>query len=284
MEVVAKEDVMRNVVVFGETGAGKSSVINMIAGEEVAKTSGDAKGCTFQSTPYTVCLDGARIKVWDTAGLNEGDKGTVAAKDAIISLYSLLKGLEDGISLLVYCVRGPRVRDTTVRNYTMFHDGLCDQKVPIVLVVTGLEQEDPMDEWWDRNRDVFLEQKMLFAGQACTTATRGKRKSGLYMFEREYEESKKKVQKLVKRHSGKPWKMQTARWLTSVIMKTANWLAGVFKVQPFVLRRTLYELLMEYGGFSAKEAKKYANDAEDEEGWSLRKVFEVFGPVFQVGS
>jgi len=36
-----------NIVVFGETGTGKSSVINLIAGRQIAETSSEAKGPVF---------------------------------------------------------------------------------------------------------------------------------------------------------------------------------------------------------------------------------------------
>jgi small GTP-binding protein len=258
---MTKEDV-HNVVVFGETGAGKSSLINMIAGHQVAETSSRATGCTFHSTPYHVDIGGTHVTLWDTAGLNEGEIGTVAAKDAIINLYKLLRSLQDGLSLLVYCVRG-RIKTSTIKNYMMFYHGLCQGKIPIVLVVTGLELEHSMDDWWEENRNDFLRERMFFDGHACIAATKGKLGPTGYMFEREYEESKEKVLKLIGgRCRGVPWKMKTALWMISAVKNAINFWTGVFKVQPLVLSRILYEVLMEHAGLSNNEARKLANDAE----------------------
>lgn len=104
-----------NVVIFGETGAGKSSVINMIAGEKIAITSSSLSGCTFDSTKYMVAINGIQFRLWDTAGLNETEHGTVATKDAIIRLYRLINelSLNGGVNLLVYCVRAPRITRST---------------------------------------------------------------------------------------------------------------------------------------------------------------------------
>jgi len=76
--------------------------------------------------------------------------------DKLLPMYSSLFDTGRVVSAcLFYCVRGPRIKETTVYNYKMFYQGLFQGEIPIVLVVTGLEQEDPMDAWWRRNGDVF---------------------------------------------------------------------------------------------------------------------------------
>lgn len=259
---MAKQDV-QNVVVFGETGAGKSSVINMIVGRQVAETSSRATGCTFQSKPYSVDLGGMSVTLWDTAGLNEGEVGTVAAKDAIVNLYKLLRSLENGLSLLLYCVRG-RIKASTVKNYRMFYHGLCQKNIPIVLVVTGLELENSMDTWWTENKGEFEKQQMYFSDHACITATKGKLGPSGFTFEREYEASKVKVVKLIRdrcRHA--PWKMKTSLWMISTVKNAFNFWTRMFNIQPLVLSRILYEVLLEHAGLSSSEARKLANAAEN---------------------
>lgn len=259
---MAQEDV-HNVVVFGETGAGKSSVINMIAGRQVAATSSRATGCTFESKPYPVDLGGMSVTLWDTAGLNEGEVGTVAAKDAIVNLYKLLRSLESGLSLLIYCIRG-RIKASTVKNYAMFYHGLCQQNIPIVLVVTGLELESSMDSWWTVNKGEFRKQEMYFNGYACITATKGKLGPHGFTFEREYEESKDKVVKLIRdRCRPVPWKMKTSLWMIKAVKNAFNFWTRVFNVQPFVLSRILYQVLVDHAGLSKQEARKLANAAEN---------------------
>jgi len=173
-------------------------LINLIVGKDVAETSSGAMGCTFESKPYPVEVEGVPLVLWDTSGLNEGEKGKVAAKNAVSQVYHLIRSLENnGVSLLVFCVRGPRIRETTIENYQLFFSTFCLAKVPIVLVVTGLENEDPMDAWWLKNKDTFDIQGMLFHGHACVTATKGKIKKGRYIHEEEFEESRVKVRKLI---------------------------------------------------------------------------------------
>ncbi|KAG1864959.1 P-loop containing nucleoside triphosphate hydrolase protein, partial [Suillus subalutaceus] len=163
----------RNVVIFGESGSGKSSVINAITQTQLAETSSDATGCTFSYQCYPVEISGQRYVLFDTAGLNEGSTGAVPAAKAEKELKRLLRGLmspgSDGIGLLVYCVRSTRARQALIRNYNLFYSVICRKKVPIVVVVTGLENETDMQGWWYANAKEFKSRGMYFQDHACVT-------------------------------------------------------------------------------------------------------------------
>src|SRR5258706_15773249 len=100
---------MHNVILFGESGSGKSSLVNMIVGKNVAKVSGSADGCTFKNEAFPAAINGTTFMIYDTAGLNEGDQGRVPHWNAIEELYTLIRQL-DSVSLLIYCMRG-RVKE-----------------------------------------------------------------------------------------------------------------------------------------------------------------------------
>ncbi|KAG1891684.1 uncharacterized protein F5891DRAFT_1069586, partial [Suillus fuscotomentosus] len=127
----------RNVVLYGESGVGKSSLINLIMGRDAAKTSPDALACTTTHAPYDATITG------NTSGwFNEGSEGTVPAVMAERNLTAFLRGLnqEDGVHLLIYCVRG----NASNKGSQSAHD----------IVVTCLEDFRPvMAEWWNENKD-----------------------------------------------------------------------------------------------------------------------------------
>jgi len=52
-----------NFIIFGEMGVGKSSLINLIAGENLAIASSGATSCTLQSTEYKVKLRDSQCEV-----------------------------------------------------------------------------------------------------------------------------------------------------------------------------------------------------------------------------
>jgi len=208
-----------NVIIFGETGVGKSSLINMVSDTASAAVSNAAIGCTFESVPYDVELSGCKYRLWDTAGLNEGEHGNVTADRAIENLRVLVQGLKDGgVGLLVYCIRGSRLRDIVKINYDLFYKVICGGEVPIVVAITGLENEEDMENWWKDNAEDFDRQGMNFSGHACITATKGKvTTSGQYMFEEEYNLSVKLVQEVIVAHCGKgSWTPDGSGWLRNI--------------------------------------------------------------------
>ncbi|KAG2351071.1 hypothetical protein BDR07DRAFT_1467908 [Suillus spraguei] len=109
----------KNIVLFVQTGAGKSSLVNLMAGENNLERQG-------------------------------------------------------GIDLLLFCMRAGRLTDTVQTNYRLFHEFLCDKKVPIVVVITYLENEvGEMDNWWKQNEAIFCEREIHVVGHACIAAIQG---------------------------------------------------------------------------------------------------------------
>ncbi|KIJ06754.1 hypothetical protein PAXINDRAFT_43286, partial [Paxillus involutus ATCC 200175] len=190
----------RNILFFGETGVGKSSVINMLVGEntDAARVSSGTQGCTFASASYEATISGEQFVLWDTVGLNEGEKGKTPSSVAERNLEELMREMSGGLSLLVYVIRGTRFREVVRLHYELFYHSICRQSVPIVAVVTGLENEEPMDAWWDENKADLQRFGLVFTGHACITASPGKvLKTGRRAFEDEYEESQGKLREMV---------------------------------------------------------------------------------------
>ncbi|KAF8635777.1 hypothetical protein AX17_003853 [Amanita inopinata Kibby_2008] len=211
-----------NIILFGETGAGKSSVVNLIVGENVAPISSRSVGCTFKSNRYTAKIDQSLFFIHDTAGLDEGQTGTVPREDAIVQLYQLLRNLESGVNLLIFCMRAPRIKESCYRNWRLFREIICRDRVPIVLAITGLEAEDNMDDWWRREKMAFTRYEMFPHGVACLTATRGKeKKGGRHLYDEEYEESREKIRTVLQENClVNAWSVPPTQWFTEIVEVT----------------------------------------------------------------
>ncbi|KDQ54450.1 hypothetical protein JAAARDRAFT_209187 [Jaapia argillacea MUCL 33604] len=259
-----------NVLVFGESGCGKSSVVNMLDDSVNAPIGSTAEGCTFETQKYTIYTEHTTLNVFDTIGLNEGREGTVPTAKAIQDLYALVRNMENGVHLLVYVIRGPRVTETTRVNYRIFYEAFCQRQVPIVAVVTGLENEVPIDSWWHVNLRTIRRYGLDFAGHACITATRGKTGgNGVRVFEEEYEQSKTKVRELVFTScSSAPWKMEPLGWLQATLKSIYNILLPTLGLKPKTLSRPLLEALVTSKALTDSEARKVANKFERD----LRKL------------
>ena len=160
-----------HVLLFGETGVGKSSLVNLLAGWQIASASPDSAPCTLDSTEYQFQFGSTTIRLWDTVGLEEPEKGPHGYIGAVEKAVDLIRRLEatGGISLFLFCVRGNRITATTQSNYRLFYEVLGKKEVPIAFAVTHLEREMDMEQWWVRNSQLLEKNSMLSAGHACIT-------------------------------------------------------------------------------------------------------------------
>ncbi|KIJ67531.1 hypothetical protein HYDPIDRAFT_108364 [Hydnomerulius pinastri MD-312] len=152
-----------NIVLFGEAGVGKSSIINLLAEKSVAPFASKTKGCTLESQGYIISIRQHKFRIYDTVGLNESELELTGYARAVQHAAQLIRSLhrDGGVDLLLFCMRGSRITATTIGNYKLFHEHLCGSKVPIALVVTHLENTDRMED---------CSKFESLVGHACVTA------------------------------------------------------------------------------------------------------------------
>ena len=200
-----------HVLLFGETGVGKSSLINLLAGWQIASVSPDSAPCTLDSSEYQFQLGSTTIRLWDTVGLEEPERGPHGYVGAIEKAVQLIRRLNatGGISLFLFCIRGNRITATTQSNYRLFYEVLGKKEVPIALAVTHLEREADMEDWWQRNGKTLERNGIHSAGHACITTLDGHPK---------YAESRDIVQGLLARfdEQGK-FSMPSEAWIGRIL-------------------------------------------------------------------
>ncbi|KAH0828055.1 P-loop containing nucleoside triphosphate hydrolase protein [Lanmaoa asiatica] len=256
----AYDSQVSNVIIFGETGTGKSSVVNLIAGSKVAKTSPDAGGCTFASDAYHVVLQSNQpFCIWDTIGLNEPDISRADYLRAIKQAYKLIKELErsGGVHLLLLCMRG-RITKSVQQNYRLFVKVLCEKEVPFGVVITNLENERCMEEWWTTNKKVFEDYGISADGHACITASPGVGD----IFLGRYEESRESMRKLLLEltlSTGKGWMKEKRTWFADLLKKMAKMLSPQHGRFDHPTDKELMKKLVNECGFSRKDAVVIAN-------------------------
>lgn len=253
-----------NVVIFGESGVGKSSIINMLFDKDIADTSDAAIGCTFETKLYKGTRDGYSFNIYDTAGLNESDKGRVKPDQAVGNLMKLVRHLEEGIHLLIMCMKKGRINNAIANNYQLFYDGIFGKNVPILLVVTHCELDDPIDSWKQKNKSLLRSTfKMDFSDIICvTTLNKGKH---AVKFQEEYKASREELGRLIVKHSlKKPWVIENFVDFIMVMMKRVwNLIAAYFNFPKLPLNNIIYSIFQKLG-FGDKEATEKANKLVDE--------------------
>lgn len=162
-----------NVVFFGKAGSGKSSVINLIATNCPAQVTSDIESSTLNSSAYMIDTPTKQFRIWDTMGFNGVRNGQDMTRQAVLNAVQLIQDLsgEGGVDLLVFVKKCGKLTPSELNCYRLFEEFLCGGKVPVALVITHLEEYDPMEKWWTKNGDNIL--KTLSGnviGNACITS------------------------------------------------------------------------------------------------------------------
>ncbi|KAG1812469.1 uncharacterized protein BJ212DRAFT_1483109 [Suillus subaureus] len=252
----------KTIVLFGEAGAGKSSLINLMAGEELAPTSPDMQRCTMQWKEYTINFGGDSYQVFDTVGLEEPQLGMKEYLESVKNTYRLIKELDrrGGIDLLIFCIRPGNIITTIQRNYRLFHEFLCEKKAPVALAIAGLERERRMEDWWERNKRTFDKYQIQVAGHACITTT-NRLGSG---YRDLYEESRITIRKLATKCTAdeqKQTRMGEDNLFVSLMRRPKELLAG----NSHMKAKDLVPLLMERCSMSEDVAVQLANMIKQDE-------------------
>jgi GTPase Era involved in 16S rRNA processing len=252
------------VLVFGSTGTGKTSLCNSITNTDQKRPVNDsAKGVTFESFTFPAFeLSKKMCIITDTVGLNESDKGTVPSKDALKSLVNLLKASKEGYNLLIQVMRMPRITKDVEDNYRFFVETIAEKKIPVILVVTGCENVEPMSKWATDNEQTFEEMDLEYKAIISTCFAEGGRLEAVYQSLRE--DSVKDVQKAIKVHSSfQPIKLYEGSFgLMFVIKRAWNWLCHFLKLPSeweIVVNEALENLLIRLG-LTKKEARDLAEE------------------------
>jgi len=122
-----------------------------------------------------------------------------------------------------------------------------------------------MDDWWDKNKNVFSDNGMKFNGHACIISTRGKKlPSGGHVFQDEYAHSRKTLEKLISKYRNQsPW-VPTKGFVNDMVVRMHVRLVRLFGLDSKVAVRDLRLALERHGGLSKGEAEKRAEDVRSE--------------------
>ena len=162
----------KNVILFGETGIRKSLVVNLMAGRYIAKVSSCLEGCTLQTTEYFFTLSGCLLlHIYDTVGLEESEMDANAFISTIEKAQKVITSLKKtgNIDLLLFCIKAGRFTASMQWNYHLFSEILCNNHIPLAFIITHLENEDVMENWWERNEKMFKRYGINTVTHACIT-------------------------------------------------------------------------------------------------------------------
>ncbi|CAF1254743.1 unnamed protein product [Adineta steineri] len=172
---IQKKGFVNRILIIGQTGVGKSSVVNLLADEKKANVSDAAVGCTFSFDSYHVMHNDQPYELIDTIGLNEGSKGKVIQKEALKKLITFIKQNKRGFNCVLFVIKKGRVDDAFEKNHYLFYKTLLQEKIPAILFVGHCEQDEPMSAWYLQEENVNFLHPYHFSQVVCSTALEGGR-------------------------------------------------------------------------------------------------------------
>ena len=106
------------IIVIGETGSGKSTLVNNLIGKDVMESSDKLKSKTDSIFMYKAVIEGVEIVLYDTPGLDDSRGGRDAPY--LRSIENIVKS--GNIQLVIYCLKmtETRIRDGLVRTFKEF--------------------------------------------------------------------------------------------------------------------------------------------------------------------
>jgi hypothetical protein len=103
-------------------------------------------------------------------GLGEGSHGSMptdVAPAKKLKYFLRRMSQQDGLHLLVYCVRGSRATRALRHSYETFAVAIAGMTVPVVLAVTCIDDLPEAGDWWRRNGKTVESLGIRFDAHAC---------------------------------------------------------------------------------------------------------------------
>lgn len=158
-----------NILITGKTGVGKSRLVNALVGRKVAKEGREKTPCTTGINPYDIFLNGIKVVVWDSPGLQDGTGNNK------LYLANLKDKLKHGFDIMIYCIRMDDKRfhsddKMAVRQLTAsFGTDLWKKFVIALTFANKIEDPDEGDEsayfmgdfyFWQKEIDNYLDTEL----------------------------------------------------------------------------------------------------------------------------
>jgi len=133
------------IVVFGDTGVGKSSLCNALFGQDIAQIS-DVEACTREPQEILVSNEnGGGIVLVDVPGVGED----AARHDEYMELY---KNLSPKLDLILWIIKADdRKYMSALDVYNKILKPNLD-KTPVLFVINQIDKIEPIAEWYEQGK------------------------------------------------------------------------------------------------------------------------------------
>ena len=131
------DELTLNLLILGQTGVGKSSLINALFGEIVAKA-GPGKPISTHIKKYETELDGKKVNLYDSMGFEVNNEKCIKDIKNALKERSADKDIKDWFHSVTYCIQagGLKIQDFDIKMIKQF----ADEKYNIIIALTKSDQ------------------------------------------------------------------------------------------------------------------------------------------------
>lgn len=141
------------ILVIGETGTGKSTLINNLLGKEVASVGHTMDAETLTVTPHELSVEGVPVVVYDSPGLDDS-RGSKYDKKHLEIMKSLLS--REKIHLVIYCLKMTenRMRRSLIRTFREYHKTGVPWDQTVIALTFADSVKDTMHRFYQIRQEI----------------------------------------------------------------------------------------------------------------------------------
>ena len=131
------DELILNLLILGQTGVGKSSLINALFGEIVAKA-GPGKPISTHIKKYETELDSKKVNLYDSMGFEVNNEKCIKDIKNALKERSADKDIKDWFHSVTYCIQagGLKIQDFDIKMIKQF----VDENYNVIIALTKSDQ------------------------------------------------------------------------------------------------------------------------------------------------